>query len=351
MFFPLFQISEQSLFRETPHLCDHTYSVLASPKTMKRKLQSEIEVLRKRLKVAHKKLKRQTTKIRSLLDLIKVLKQNGMPEQGLQRIQESFSGEAFQILQSHVQNMGKESNGNRFTKELLQIAQTIHYFSPRAYEYLRDIFTLPTVETIRKSLLNIKCQPGFTHEAFQALQAIHEKQNGDVYYCLTLDSMCIRNLVQWDAATQRLIGQVDIGTGDLNIENDKPASEALVFMLNALNSRIKTTVGYFLIKSITGSTLANLVTECLWKCHDIGAKVVCITCDGAGNNQAMAIHLGASLHPAALRGTFLHPADNSVIYYMPDAVHMIKLLRNALGDMKTLVYDDCKKVCNIQYDK
>lgn len=71
-------------------------------------------------------------------------------------------------------------------------------------------------------------------------------------------------------------------------------------MLNALNSHIKTPVGYFFMKSITGIDLSTLITECLWRAHDAGAHIICITCDGAASNQTMAIYLGASLHHAAL---------------------------------------------------
>ncbi|KAJ8043563.1 hypothetical protein HOLleu_10709 [Holothuria leucospilota] len=98
------------------------------------------------------------------------------------------------------------------------------------------------------------------------------------------------------------------------------------------------------MKSITGIDISTLITECLWRAHDAGAHIICITCDGAASNQTMAIYLGASLHHAALRGTFIHPADGSTIFYMPDAVHMIKLLRNTLKANKELFYDGNKQV-------
>lgn len=45
--------------------------------------------------------------------------------QDLNLIKEMLTGEAFQLMQNHVENVGKSKAGYRYKKGVLQIAQTI----------------------------------------------------------------------------------------------------------------------------------------------------------------------------------------------------------------------------------
>jgi hypothetical protein len=56
------------------------------------------------------------------------------------------------------------------------------------------------------------------------------------------------------------------------------------------------------------------------------------TFDGAAANVSIVKELGADLSPFNLKSTFLNPITNEPIFIFIDMCHVIKLLRNALGD-------------------
>ena len=93
---------------------------------------------------------------------------------------------------------------------------------------------------------------------------------------LMLDEMAIKKHVQWDG--KKMVGFVDIGNGVFD-DSAPPATEALVLMAVALNSSCKVALGYFLIAGLTGTERANIVTTCILRLHDVGVRVVSLTCD------------------------------------------------------------------------
>jgi len=68
---------------------------------------------------------------------------------------------------------------------------------------------------------------------------------------------------------------------------------------------------------------------------DTGAIIKTLTFDGATPNIAMAKQLGADIPN---NPTFNHPITNEPIHIFLDTAHMLKLVRNTLGDLKYM-YD------------
>ena len=80
--------------------------------------------------------------------------------------------------------------------------------------------------------------------------------------------------------------------------------------------------------------------------HDIGVDVISLICDGPSCHFATLRTLGACMTPPNLKPYFIHPSDKSKkIYVLLDICHMLKLVRNTLGDGGTLVDKDGNKVC------
>ena len=68
-------------------------------------------------------------------------------------------------------------------------------------------------------------------------------------------------------------------------------------------------------------------------CIDVGFSVILLTCDGPSCHFSMLTELGASLQPLKLKPYFLHPLDPSrKIYILLDVCHMLKVVRNTLGE-------------------
>lgn len=107
-------------------------------------------------------------------------------------------------------------------------------------------------------------------------------------------------------------------------------------------------LGYFLINSFCGSERANLLSKCLELFSNTGAKCNSITFDGAPSNIAMCTSLGANFnnYPDNFQPWFYNPSKpQEKIFVFWDAAHMLKLVRNTLGDKKKLIDGNGHKIC------
>jgi len=224
----------------------------------------------------------------------------------------------------------------KYTSALRQFALTLNFYSSKGYKYVRNTFNLalPHPKVIQNWYRSTEGEPGFTQESFDLLSR-HVESNSQPTICsLMLDEMSICKHVECDG--KQLRGYVDIGTG---VQDDSlpPATEALVFMVVAVNSNWKLPVAYFLLNRLNGKDKANLLQQCLCRLDEAGVIVTSVTCDGAPSNMAMFRELGASTNPDDLQVSFCHKSRN--IYIIPDVCHMLDLLRNTFAS-QTMVDDD-----------
>ena len=141
--------------------------------------------------------------------------------------------------------------------------------------------------------------------------------------------MAIRKHLSYDHHTRSITGYVDIGIG--SEENSEIATEALVFMLIGLRGKWKAPVAYYLTKSLSAESQAQLVQHVLQKLHEIGIQVHCLTMDGHGTNLGMCRLLGASMDiDQGIRPFFTVPGTDQRTYILLDPCHMVKLARNLL---------------------
>ena len=106
---------------------------------------------------------------------------------------------------------------------------------------------LPHPSVIRDWFSSVDGEPGFTQDAFNVLRVFRKQKlevGKDTLVNLTFDEMAIRKHVEWDGSRYR--GFVDIGTG-LNDDTLPPATEALVFMIVAIDGSWKLPCGSFLL--------------------------------------------------------------------------------------------------------
>lgn len=235
--------------------------------------------------------------------------------------------------------MLKGPSTQKFSPCLRSFALTLSFYSPRAYNFVRDTFnkSLPHLGTISKWYQTIDGTPGFTHEALIALKVKQKEamlQGRDIFCNLVLDEMSIRKQIEWTG--QKFSGYVDIGA-KLDSDNLPEAKEVLVFMLVCLNGSWKIPVGYFFLDGLTGKEKAELVKRCLEFIHESGVTVTSLTFDGAPVNFTMATSLGADFSNFQyLKSSFLHPITANEIFIFLDPCHMIKLVRNTFGTQKYL---------------
>ncbi len=91
-------------------------------------------------------------------------------------LDENFGHMATALLKNEVYNVEK-SAGSRYSEEIKDFALTLHFYSPRAYRFVRKALHLPHPATIRSWCVNICCEPGFLQKPFDHIQGlVAEKQ-------------------------------------------------------------------------------------------------------------------------------------------------------------------------------
>lgn len=224
----------------------------------------------------------------------------------------------------------------KYSAELRTFALTLNFYSPKAYKYVRKIFKnfLPDSSTIRKWYSVLNGRPGFTKEVFEALKCKVHKLKTPIFCNLVIDEIAIRQQVVYDG--NRYYGYVDLGIDSIDnsdIDNPRLTKSALVFMAVALNGHWEVPVGYFFIDSMNGKERASLLAKCLELIHETGVIVHSLTFDGANVNLSMCTNMGANFQLGEkFKPYIVHPITEEKIFCFLDPCHMLKLVRNILGD-------------------
>lgn len=98
------------------------------------------------------------------------------------------------------------------------------------------------------------------------------------------------------------------------------------FMIQSLLSSFKEVAHILPVKTLHGDELHTILKKVILRLEEIGYRVVAIVCDNnALNRKAMK----AFLQKPKLSPVYPHPADPSrPLYYVVDAVHLLKCIRN-----------------------
>ncbi|KAF2892267.1 hypothetical protein ILUMI_13908, partial [Ignelater luminosus] len=299
--------TKSSLSPKTPrYVGDLRPDHFSTPRKAKRNLEFVKQVVtqqRKKCKILNEDKKKLEKQILSLKDLVEVLKQRRLlSDKASAAIMDSTPDSLKNILERQL-----VARNAKFTPELRAFALTLHYYSPWAYNFVREEFNnlLPHPDTLREWYMVIDGSPGFSKESFNALK-MQVKQDKNVIINLVMDEMSIRELVEY--SNGRYYGYVDLGMGsehDGDHDNKDEAKSAFVFMGVSLGSYWKLPLGS-------------------------------ITFDGAAVNIAMCNELGTQYQFPDLKPSFQF--NNMEVHTFWDACHMVKLVRNTLGDRKIL-YD------------
>lgn len=127
-----------------------------------------------------------------------------------------------------------------------------------------------------------------------------------------------------------------MGTG-IDLSSNQIPSQALVFLIVAINDYWKIPVAYFLCNGVRVEEKKTLILHCVQLAAESRARVVNLTLDGTSKNLATVISLGCKLDPCnKLQTYFKHPENHKNIYVFLDPCHMLKLVRNTLGELKTI---------------
>ena len=132
---------------------------------------------------------------------------------------------------------------------------------------------------------------------------------------------------------------VDYGTAVPEV-TDSYATEVLVFMVSGLSGHFKHPIAYVLQDKCSSAVQAQLIKDCIGLLYEQGLNVIGVVFDGCYTNQSTAKLLGCVMKVSEVKTWFSHPqVPHLKIHVIFDVCHMMKLMRNLLGDYNVICHE------------
>lgn len=239
----------------------------------------------------------------------------------------------------------------KYSENVRHFCISLHFYSPRAYNYLRKIFNnhLPHPKTIQKwyAHSDVRGDPGIHEDHMNKLKSIaaefKERNNRELLCSLVFDEINIRQQIFWSM-------QQFCFDGYTNYERDHEhrtiAKQAIAFILNGIDISLEFPVAYFFIDTLKATERRHLLQDIITAVTECNVIVTNVTFDGYAPNFLMCEMFGANLNvfSSDFQPFFLNPISNRKIFIFLDPCHMEKLLRNALGTKKVFYYGQNNKI-------
>ena len=306
------------------------------PKLMspsKEELKKKISEQKRKIKTLNQKIRRQRSKIKTIEEMYKELVQrNLLHENFAEQLKRQFPGMSYEVISNHFANKDKKPQGHRHSDEAKKFALTLNFYSPKAYEYVRTIFSLPHPRSLSEWTSSVDCEPGLFNDVFDHLQNLVHTDSRNADATLIADEMSIQQLREWKKKLGKIEGFTDYGPDIIVDDPDEIATNALVLMLVGMRKHWKYPVGYVLTNKITSENLNCLLRKTLDESIAHKLKVRVITMDGTTTNLSAMKLFGCQIDgkTGVMDGSFKYPGCDHTIYFHPDPPHMLKLARNAL---------------------
>ena len=128
----------------------------------KEDIEAKLKKQESKIKVLQQKLRRKNKSISTSKDIISQLKDKQIiNEQPAVQLQDAFSGLSLEVIKNHFLNRNRSTKGYRHNEDAKKFALTLHFYSPRAYEYVRSVFALPHPSSLANWSSTVNCEPGF----------------------------------------------------------------------------------------------------------------------------------------------------------------------------------------------
>lgn len=305
---------------------------------------SEMKSLKRKLHLQNYNQKKLHTKLKSLKAVLKDLqKRNLITSDESDILQHSDEG-VKELMKREIRKRKQLPVSRIYKDSLRQFALSLHYYSPKAYDYVRHKFynSLPHPKTLSKWYHSFDGEPGINTEALEAIKLRVRSVPYKLIGALIFDEMAIRQHV--DYCKDKFVGYVDFGE-HVECDTTKIAREALVFYVVCINQSWKIPIAYYLVNGISTEQKLNLTLQCLLALQQTGMLIVSLTCDGLRSNLNMLQKLGCNFDTTNNFQTyFKHPANDTNVYVFLDPSHMLKLVRNSLGSTKQLLDGNGNKI-------
>jgi hypothetical protein len=364
---------------------EHSYCKSPSTK-LAETLKIKTQLYRARLDIINlkKQVARRDTKIQTLKDALSHL--NSISSDQKDHLNQQFPGVLGCLVANQIKlNKVGGKKGVQYSSQIRKFAVTLHFYSPKAYLFMRKHMILPHPHTLSTWMDGSDCGPGFNIRVISGIAEARKncKREQDlVDVAMTIDEMAIRKEVIWDPKQHKYVGHINFGTGEC--EGDAPlAGNALVCMISTICGGAKIPIGYVFTDKVDSTQLGAFLTQAFVLMEKYGFNVHTLTADGCAPNVATFKHFGVIEEPVVIRllspaetskkknkgkrsqsvqilpeeapytfddvvSSFSNPANRSkLVYAVYDVVHMIKLWRNLLAELKSVKWQG--GVINFKY--
>ena len=206
----------------------------------------KIEEQRCKIKFLQQKVRRKDVKLQSLNKIIGKLKEDSLLKPKVSEVLgDAFSNLSSELILNHYQNQDRSNRGHRYNADVKRFAMTLHFYGPKAYDYVRPILSLPDPRAIRYWTSSVDCDAGFFLDVFEHLKKLAAGDPVNEDCCFMFDGMSIRQSIIFRKDKGRFEGFVDLGEGIVKCDEDDDtiAKEALIFLVKAMKAPWKYPVG------------------------------------------------------------------------------------------------------------
>ena len=292
---------------------DHGYAKVHEPEQIHKQAQVEIIKLQKKVKVLKETVCQHNKCIQNMKQLMEDLKEkrlvSNQQHELLAHNFEGVSGHLFADQASNAKYGNKHSSW--YSLETKQFAVTLHYYSPKAYDFVCKVLALPHPSSIHSWAASVNCEPGFLCDIIKLLGGMVQNKSSASDVVLIVDAMSLYKGTWWDPKEWCYVGTVDYGTG-LPEAEDELATEALVFMISSISGHWKHPIAYFLQNKISAEVLTQLIQDCIGLLHAEHLNVLALVFDGTFGNQSTAVQLGCKMSVSDMQTWFPHPQDDKL---------------------------------------
>ena len=117
-----------------------------------------------------KSLKAKEKKIKTMHDLLTSMKDKELIATEQQKILDhNFFGISKKLIESHTANAELWPNLNHYSDEVKQFAMTLHYYSPKANEFVCQVLKQPHTSRIWHWAASVNCEPGTSQMSSSSL--------------------------------------------------------------------------------------------------------------------------------------------------------------------------------------
>lgn len=221
-------------------------------------------------------VRRRTDQVATLYVLLNVLQEEHLLDKKQSDMLLNLGESTQELFKRLLKKQTNEPMPLQYEPQLRVFALSLHYYSPRAYEYVRRQFNLclPHTKTISSWYRTINGNTGIHTEAIEAIKRCVENTDYSLCGSLQFDEMAIREHLEYDGVN--FTGYVDLGS-DIGCDDTTLATQALVFLVTCVNSAWKIPIAYYFVKGMSAVEKTNLLTECLKALHETGIKIILIS--------------------------------------------------------------------------